>query len=69
MKSKTIQRSDNDVNNFFLTLSDSVRTFAPEENCPPVRARVWFRVNVRFRVREQFFSGAIVLEPYPIYSL
>ena len=35
--------------------SKGVRTIAPEENFPPVRARV--------RVRWQFFPGAIVLEP------
>ena len=38
------------------------QTIAPEENCLPVGVRVWFRVNVSFRVRGQFSSGAIVLE-------
>ena len=30
---------------------------------PPVTVRVWVRVKVSFRVREQFSSEAIVLEP------
>ena len=38
-------------------------TIAPEENCPPVKVRVWIRIRVSFRVRGQFSSGAIVLEP------
>ena len=28
---------------------DGVRKIAPEENCPPVRVRVWFRISVRIR--------------------
>ena len=38
------------------------QTIAPEENCPPVRVRVWLRVS--FGVGGQFSSGAIVLEPF-----
>ena len=34
---------------------DSVRTIAPEENCPTIRVRVWFRVTIR--VRGQFSEG------------
>ena len=26
------------------------RTIPPEENCPPVGVRVWFRVRVNFKV-------------------
>ena len=40
-----------------------IRTIAPEENCPPVRVRVWVRNRVSFRVERQFSSAAIVLEP------
>ena len=40
-----------------------VRKISPEENCPPVRVRIWFRISVRIRARGQFFSGAIFLEP------
>ena len=29
-----------------------VRVIAPEENCPPVNVRVWFRVRVRISVEE-----------------
>ena len=28
----------------------SIRTIAPEENCPPVRVGVWVKVKVGFRV-------------------
>ena len=35
----------------------------PRKIAPLVSARVWFRVRVRIRVRGEFFSGAIVLEP------
>ena len=31
---------------------------------PPVRVRVWFRVNVRTRTGGQVSSGAIALEPF-----
>ena len=31
-------------------------TIAPEENCPPVRVRVWFRVSVRIRVEWKIIS-------------
>ena len=40
-----------------------VQKIAQEENCLSVRVRVWFRVSVKIRVRGQFSSGAIVLEP------
>ena len=40
-----------------------IRSIVVEENCPPVKVSVWVRVRVSFRVREQFSSGAIVLEP------
>ena len=29
----------------------------PEENCPPVGLRVWFRVSVRIRVGGNFHWG------------
>ena len=35
---------------------NGARKSAPEENCPPVRVRVWFRISVRIR------AGAIFLE-------
>ena len=41
-----------------------IRTIASEENCPPVRVRVWVKVRVSFRVEGEFSSGAIVLEPF-----
>ena len=39
-----------------------VPRIASEENYPPFRVRVWFRVKVRIRVGSQFSSGIIVLE-------
>ena len=36
---------------------EGIGTIAPEENCPPVKVRV------NFRVGGQFSLGAIVLEP------
>ena len=36
----------------------------PEENCPPFRVGVWFRVSVKIEVLEQFSSEAIVLKSY-----
>ena len=41
-----------------------VRKIALEENCPPVRVRVWFRISVRIRAGGQFSSRAIFLEPH-----
>ena len=41
---------------------NSVQNIAPQEILPPVRIRVWFRVRIRSRVGEQFFSGAMALE-------
>ena len=32
-----------------------IRTIIPEENCPPIRVRVWVRVRVRNRVGGAFF--------------
>ena len=49
----------------YRSIKNSVRTIAPEENCPPVRVRVW--VRVRFSVGGQLSSGAIVLEPLRIH--
>ena len=48
---------------FYLTIDHGVRKIAPEENCSPVRVRVWFRVSVRIRVGGNFLQGAIFLEP------
>ena len=42
--------------------ASGIRTIAPEENCPLVKARVWVRVRVSFRVEWPFSSGPIVLE-------
>ena len=36
----------------------------PEENCPPFRVRVWFRVSVRIKIGRQFSSRALVLESF-----
>ena len=44
-----------------------IRKIAPEENCPPVRVRVWIRVRISFRVGKKFSSGAIVLEPILVH--
>ena len=33
------------------------------ENCPAVRVRFWFKINVRIRAGGQFSSGVIFLEP------
>ena len=42
-----------------------VRTITPQENCPPVRAKVWFRVRIRIRVVGNFpRGGANALEPF-----
>ena len=38
------------------------QTIAPEENCPPVRVGVKFRVSFGLGGGGQFSSGAIVLE-------
>ena len=35
---------------FWIDLKYGVRTITPEENCPTVRVRVWFRVGVRIKV-------------------
>ena len=44
------------------------QTFAFKEKCPSIRVRVWLRVS--FGVEgEQFFLGAIVLEPIKWYLL
>ena len=50
---------------------DIVWTFAPLENCVPVKVRVWVRVSVSFRVIRvgAIFLVAIVLEPIVIYPL
>ena len=45
------------------TIVRGVRKIVPEENSPPVRVRVWFRISVRIRAGGQFSSGAIFLEP------
>ena len=37
------------------TIVRGVRKIVPEENCPPVRVRVWFRISVRIRAGGQFF--------------
>ena len=40
-------------------IPEGIRTIAPEENCPPVKVRVWVRVRVSFRVGggEAIFLG------------
>ena len=47
---------------FYMVMG--VQKIAPEENCPPVRVRVWFRINVGIRAGGQFSLGAIFLEPW-----
>ena len=43
---------------FCIDLIYGVWTNAPEENCPSVRVRVWFRVSVRIKIRgEAIFLG------------
>ena len=37
-------------------------TIAHEENCPPARVSVWVRVNISFRIGDQFSLGTNVLE-------
>ena len=37
--------------------SDGIQTIALEENCPPVRVRVWIRVRVSFRIGAIFFGS------------
>ena len=48
---------------FWIYLKYTVRAIAPEENCPPIKVRIWFRVSLRINVGRQFSSEAIVLEP------
>ena len=50
------------INTFFtkqLSLATFVvvRKIAPEENCPSVRVRVWFRISVRIRSGGAIFLG------------
>ena len=47
-----------------VSVFHGVRKIAPEENCPPVRVRVWFRISVRISAGGQFYAGAIFLEPF-----
>ena len=47
-------------------LWSGVWRIAPEENCPSVRVRVWFRISVRIRAGRQFSSGSIFLEPFEV---
>ena len=35
-------------------MENGIWIIAPEENCPPVRVRIWFRVSVRIRVGGNF---------------
>ena len=41
----------------FTTVFNGVRKIAPEENCPLVRVRVWFRISVRIRAGGNFSWG------------
>ena len=36
-----------------------IRTIVPEENCPPVRIRVWVRVRNSFKVGGNFPLGKL----------
>ena len=47
----------------FYMRNYGIRTSTPEQNCLPVKVRVWFRVRDRIRVGVQYFSGGIILEP------
>ena len=49
-----------------IYISTGVPTIPPEESCPMVRVRVWFRFRVRIRVWGQYSSGTLVLEPFPL---
>ena len=46
-----------------IVLLGGVWKTTPEENCPLVRVRIWFRISVRIKAGEQFSSRAIFLEP------
>ena len=41
---------------FFVNFGEQQEKFAREENCPPVRVRVWFRISVRIRAGGGAFS-------------
>ena len=49
-------------------LSNGVQKIVPEQNCPPVRVRVWFTTSLRIRAGGggggQFSSEAIFLDPF-----
>ena len=55
--------NDFSINLLNLDIRGGVRKITPEENCPPVMVRVWFRISVRIRAGGQFSLGAIFLEP------
>ena len=42
---------------YIFVQQNGVRKIAPEENCPPVRVRVWFRISVRIRAEGIFPRG------------
>ena len=46
--------SDNGDENYN---ENCIWTISPEENCPPVRVMVWFRVKVRIRLGAVFLGG------------
>ena len=49
----------------FTTQYIGVRKIGPEENCPPVRVTVWFRISVRIKAE----GGAIFLETFIICNI
>ena len=42
---------------------DGVRKIAPEENCPPVRVKIWFRISLRIRAARNFPRGQFSQNP------
>ena len=41
-------------------LKMGVRKIAPEENCPPVRVRVWFSISAKIRAEGQFSQNLLL---------
>ena len=54
---------------YAYVILNGIRTIAAEENCPPVKVRVWFRDSVRSKVEGQFSSGAIIIEPWKVIEI
>ena len=65
--SKTLKsnRSTRNLSYFaaFFHSKIGVRKIVPEENCTPVRVRVWFRISGRIRAGEQFSQNPKIILP------